>query len=58
MLVIVLAKIKPHYKIDMFKELSKIKSITLKQYGNNDLNYFDAAKQGKQGIDQKDEIFI
>ena len=57
-LAIALARAKPHYKADMFEELTKIKGITLKQFGNNVLQLFDAVKKGKQRMNQKDKIFI
>ena len=63
-LAIVMSRLKPHYKVDLFAEVEKIKSITLAQFGSNLLEYFDAVKQSKKLIDSKskrmysDDMFL
>ena len=54
MAAIVLFRIKPHYQVDMFNELTKIKALTLKQFGNNMVTYLDEMKAKKLLIDEKD----
>ena len=56
-LALVLARVKPHYKADMFMEVQKLKNLTLKQFGGDVNLYFDEMKRGKQRIDQKDRHF-
>ena len=38
----------------MFNELTKIKALTLKQFGNNVVTYLDEMKAKKLLIDEKD----
>ena len=54
MAAIVLSRIKPHYQVDMFNELTKVKALTLKQFGNNVVTYLDEMKAKKLLIDEKD----
>ena len=56
-LALVLVRVKPNYKSDMFLEVSKLKGLTLKQYGGDVKLYFDEMTRGKQRIDQKDRHF-
>ena len=63
-LAIVMSRLKPHYKVDLFAEVEKIKAINLAQFGTNLLEYFDAVKQSKKLIDSKskkmysDDMFL
>ena len=57
LLALILVRVKPHYKADMFEEVNKLKSLTLKQTGNDINQYFDAMRRGKQRCDEKDKNF-
>jgi hypothetical protein len=63
-LAIVLNRIRPHYKVDMYLEIDKLKKETLEQYDNNVDLYFDSVCYHKLQIDQKnptaytDEQFV
>ena len=63
-LVIILNRIRPHYKVDMYLEIDKLKKETLEQYDNNVDLYFDSVHYHKLQIDQKnptahtDEQFV
>ena len=52
-LALILSRMKPHYMVDLHKEVSKCKSLTLRQYGNNLPNYLDAVESLKSDIDFK-----
>ena len=54
MLAILLSRVKPHYQVDMWQELKKSKELTLKQFGNNVVQYLDEMKIMKMSIDEKD----
>ena len=53
-LALVLARIRPNFKVDMFTEISKAKKLSISQYDNDVQLYFDAIKFLKLQIDQKD----
>ena len=63
-LAIVMSRLKPPYKVDLFAKVEKIKAITLAQFGSNLLEYFDAVKQSKKLIGSKsknmysDDMFL
>ena len=52
-LAIVLNCIRPHYKVNMYLEIDKLKKETLEQYDNNIDIYFDSVRYHKLQIDQK-----
>jgi hypothetical protein len=52
-LAIVLNRIRPHYKVDMYLEIDKLKKETLEQYDNNVDLYFNSVRYHKLQIDQK-----
>ncbi len=52
-LAIILNCIRPHYKVDMYLEINKLKKGTLEQYNNNVDLYFDSVCYHKLQIDQK-----
>jgi hypothetical protein len=54
-LVIILNRIRPHYKVDMYLEIDKLKKETLEQYDNNVDLYFDSIRYHKLQIDQKNQ---
>ena len=54
LVAIILSRMKPHFNVDMWKELSKIKGLTLKQFGDNPAKYLDEMKLMKLSIDEKD----
>ncbi len=53
-LALVLSRIRPNFKVDMFSEIAKAKQLTISQYDNDVQLYFDAIKFLKLQIDQKD----
>ena len=53
-LAIIMSRVKPHFKVDMFNELKRVKEITLKQHKNNLVSFFDEVSTKKVLIDQKD----
>jgi hypothetical protein len=53
-LALVLARICPNFKVDMFTEISKAKKLSISQNDNDVQLYFDAIKFLKLQIDQKD----
>lgn len=55
-LAVIYSRVRPHYKIDMFSEIEKVKKIALSQFGNDVAQYFDAVKNQKILIDQKDPM--
>ena len=58
MLALVLVRVKPHYKADMFLEVSKLKGITLKQYGGDVNLYLDEMTRGKQKMIRRTDTSI
>lgn len=51
---LVMARVFPHYKVDMFAEVDKMRKIELKDFNFDLTKYFDKMKQQKILIDQKD----
>ena len=54
LVALILSRIKPHFHVDMWAEMKKIKELTLKQFGNNPVKYLDEMKLKKLLIDEKD----
>ena len=54
-LALLLSRMKPHYMVDLHKEVAKCKALTLRQYGNNLPNYLDAVESLKNKIEFKKE---
>ena len=52
-LAIILNHIRPHYKVDMYLEIDKLKKETLEQHGNQIDLYFDSVRLHMLGIMQK-----
>ena len=50
----ILSRIKPHFRVDMWTKIKKIKELTLKQFGNDPVKYLDEMKMKKLLIDEKD----
>jgi len=53
-LALVIARIRPNFKVDMFMEITKAKKLSISQYDNDVQLYFDAITFLKLQIDQKD----
>jgi hypothetical protein len=53
-LALILARIRPNFKVDMFMEITKAKKLSISQYDNDVQLYFDAITFLKLQIDQKD----
>jgi hypothetical protein len=53
-LALVLARICPNFKVDMYTGITKVKKLTISQYDNDVQLYFDAIMFSKLQIDQKD----
>jgi hypothetical protein len=53
-LALILARICPNFKVDMYAEITKVKKLTIAQYDNNVQLYFYAVQFLKLQIDQKD----
>ena len=53
-LALVLARIRPNFKVDMFTEIAKVKKLSISQHDNDVQLYFDAITFLKLQIDQKD----
>jgi hypothetical protein len=53
-LALILARICPNFKVDMYTEITKVKKLTVAQYDNDIQLFFDAIKFLKLHIDQKD----
>ena len=51
---LIMSRLKPHYKVDMFTEIAALKKITLGDHKNNVQAFFDDIKEKKILIDQKD----
>ena len=54
LVALILSRIKPHYHVDMWSEMKKIKELTLKQFENDPVKYLDEMKLKKLLIDEKD----
>ena len=54
LVALILSRIKPHYNVDMWKEMKLIKELILKQFGNDPVKYLDEMKLKKLLIDEKD----
>ena len=52
-LAIILSRLKPHYKVDLFAEIQICKAMTLAQFKEVVPDYFDALQDKKVSIDQK-----
>ncbi len=53
-LALILGRICPNFKVDMYAEIGKVKKLTIAQHDNDVQLFFDAAKYIKLQIDQKD----
>jgi hypothetical protein len=53
-LALILARIRPNYKVDMYSEITKVKKQSIAMYDNDVQLFFDAIKYLKLHIDQKD----
>jgi hypothetical protein len=53
-LALILARIQPNYKVDMYSEITKVKKQSIVMYDNYVKLFFDAIKYLKLHIDQKD----
>jgi hypothetical protein len=53
---LILLRIRPNFKVDMYSEITKVKQLTIAQYDNDVQLFFDAIKFLKLHIDQKDPI--
>ncbi len=53
-LALILSRICPNFKVDMYAEITKVKKLTIAQHDNNVQLYFDAVQFLKLQIDQKD----
>ncbi len=53
-LELILAWIRPTFKVDMYAEITKVKKLTIAQHDNNVQLYFDAVQFLKLQINQKD----
>jgi hypothetical protein len=53
-IALILARICPNFKVDMYTEITKVKKLTVAQYDNNVQMFFDVIKFLKLHIDQKD----
>jgi hypothetical protein len=56
MVAIAMSRVKPHYHVDMWIEMKKIKELTLKQFENDVVKYLDEMKSMKLLIDEKDRM--
>jgi hypothetical protein len=54
LLALILDRIFPNFKVDMYIEIGKVKKLTIAQHDNGVQLFFDAAKYMKLQIDQKD----
>jgi hypothetical protein len=54
LLALILGRICPNFKVDMYAEIGKVKKLTIAQHDNDVWLCFDAAKYIKLQIDQKD----
>jgi hypothetical protein len=51
---LILLRIRPNFKVDMYSEITKVKQLTIAQYDNDVQLFFDAIKFLKLHINQKD----
>ena len=51
---LILSRIRPNFKVDMYSEITKVKQLTIAQYDNDVQLFFDTIKFLKLHIDQKD----
>jgi hypothetical protein len=54
LLALILGRIYPNFKVDMYAEIGKVKKLTIAHHDNDVQLFFDAAKYQKLQIDQKD----
>ncbi len=55
-LTLILRRLQPHYKVDMYSKIGAVKKMTIAQY-DNDINlFFDSIKSVKLQIDSKDPM--
>ncbi len=52
-LAMILGRIRPNFKVDMYSKITKVKKLTIAQYDNDVQLFFDAIKYYKLHIDQK-----
>jgi hypothetical protein len=53
-LALILARIQPNFKVDMYSKITKVRKLTIAQYDNDVQLLFDSIKFSKLYIDQKD----
>ena len=53
---LILRRLRPHHKVDMYAEIGKAKKLTVAQFDNDIHLFFDAMKTFKLQIDQKDSM--
>jgi hypothetical protein len=53
---LILWRLCPHHKVDMYAEIGKIKKLTVAQFDNDVHFFFDTMKSIKLQIDQKDPM--
>ncbi len=51
---LILRRLCPHHKVDMYAEIGDVKQFTLAQYVNNDHFFCNAINNKKLAIDMKD----
>ena len=54
LVALILRRLRPHHKVDMYSEIGKAKKLTVAQFDNDIHLFFDAMKRIKLQIDQKD----
>ncbi len=54
LLALILASIRPNFKVDMYTKITKVKKLTIAQHDNDVQLFFDVIKYLKLHIDQKD----
>jgi len=52
-IALILSRIQPNFKVDMYSEITKVKQLTIAQYDNDVQLFFDAIKFLKLHINQK-----
>ncbi len=55
-LALVLWRLQPHHKVDMYSKIGAVKKMTITQYDNNINLFFDSIKSVKLQIDSKDPM--
>ena len=53
---LIVRRLRPHHKVDMYAEIGKAKKLTVAQFDNDIHLFFDAMKTIKLQIDQKDSM--